>query len=199
MTIHPQLMEQLHLSAQPAYATNNLNWWIEMIINYQRSLIEEIQNIPWFNELTLPQVEQLAAISKICEFQPGEELFHEGDRTDFMYVVLSGQILMENYIPSLGKHGVTHAEPLDVIGWSCLTPMVRQRIATARACEPSRLLTIEGDFLARLCNSDHDLGYIIMRRVSNIVASQFLATRIYLYDIIQNSSHNSTHSNSSQA
>ncbi len=161
-----------------------------MIINYQRSLIEEIQNIPWFNELTYAQVEQLAAISKIRQIQPEEELFREGDRTDFMYVILSGQILVENYIPSLGKHGVTHAEPLDVIGWSCLTPMVRQRIATARACQPSRVLAIEGESLAQLCDSDHDLGYLIMRRVANIVASQFLATRLYLYDIIQNSSQN---------
>jgi CRP/FNR family transcriptional regulator, cyclic AMP receptor protein len=157
-----------------------------MILNYQRSLIEEIQNIPWFNELTPAQVEQLAAISRIAEFHPEEIVFHEGDRTDFMYVVLSGQILAENYIPSLGDQGVLHAEPLDVIGWSCLTPMVRQRIATARACQPSRLLAIEGEALASLCDSDRDLGYVIMRRVANIVASQFLATRLYLYDIIQN-------------
>jgi CRP/FNR family cyclic AMP-dependent transcriptional regulator len=167
-------------------------------MKYERSLIEEIQNIPWFNELTPIQVEQLAAISKVRQFQPGEELFHEGDRADFMYVVLSGQILAENYIPSLGNHSVTHADPLDVLGWSCLTPMVRQRIATARACEPSRLLVIEGDSLARLCDSDHDLGYLIMRRVANIVASQFLATRLYLYDIIRHSTPVVSHSTASQ-
>jgi CRP-like cAMP-binding protein len=169
-----------------------------MIMKFEHSLIEEIQNIPWFNELTLPQLEQLAAISRVRQFQTGEELFHEGDRADFMYVVLSGQILAENYIPSLGNHGVTHADPLDVIGWSCLTPMVRQRIATARACEPSRLLVIEGDALARLCDHDHDLGYLIMRRVANIVASQFLATRLYLYDIIQHSSQVVSRSNQPQ-
>lgn len=164
-----------------------------MIINYQRSLIEEIQNIPWFNELTYTQVEQLAAISCVRQIHPEQELFHEGDRTDFMYVILSGEILVENYIPSLGERGVTHAEPLDVIGWSCLTPMVRQRIATARACQPTRVLTIEGELLAQLCDSDHDLGYLIMRRVANIVASQFLATRLYLFDIIQNSAQAASH------
>jgi CRP/FNR family transcriptional regulator, cyclic AMP receptor protein len=162
-----------------------------MIMNYPQNLIEEIRNIPWFNELTLAQVEQLAAIASIRLVQPGEILFHEGDRADFIYVVLSGQIQVENYIPSKGNHAVTFAEPLDVIGWSCLTPIVRQRFATTRACKPSRVLSIEGEALAELCESDHDLGYIIMRRVSNIVASQFLATRLYLYDIIQNPSANS--------
>lgn len=115
-------------------------------------------------------MEQLAAISCVRQIHPEEELFHEGDRTDFMYVILSGEILVENYIPSVGERGVTRAEPLDVIGWSCLTPMVRQRVAAARACQPTRVLAIEGELLAQLCDSDHDLGYLIMRRVANIVA-----------------------------
>jgi CRP-like cAMP-binding protein len=168
---------------------------IENSMIYTRTLVEEIQNIPWFSELTSFQSERLASIATIRQAQPGEELFREGDRTDFLYIILSGQILVENYIPSLGKQGVTHAEPLDVIGWSCLTPMVRQRIATARVCQPSRLLCIQGEPLARLCEEDHDLGFLVMRRVSNIVASQFLATRLYLYDIIQNSSHSLAQSN----
>jgi CRP-like cAMP-binding protein len=158
-------------------------------------LIEEIHNIPWFSELTPYQVERLAQISHICDCKPGEELFHEGDRTDYLYVVLSGQIVAENYIPSLGKHSVLHADPLDVIGWSCLTPMARQRVATARVCVPSNLLAIDGDALVHMCENDHDLGYIVMRRVANIVASQYLATRLYLYDIIQNSSHSLAQSN----
>jgi CRP/FNR family transcriptional regulator, cyclic AMP receptor protein len=164
-------------------------------MNFQNTLIDEIQNIPWFSELTTSQIERLAAISRICDCKPGDELFKEGDRADNLYVVLSGQIIAENYIPSLGKHDVLHAEPLDVIGWSCLTPVVRQRVATARACVPSRLLVVEGDALVHLCDSDHDLGFIIMRRVANIVASQYLATRLYLYDIIQNSSHSLAQSN----
>ena len=164
-------------------------------MNFQPDLIAEIQNIPWFSELTPIQVERLARISHLCDCKPGEELFREGDRTDYLYIVLSGQILAENYIPSLGKQGALHADPLDVIGWSCLTPVVRQRIATARVSQAAHLLAIEGEPLARLCESDHDLGFIIMRRVANIVASQFLATRLYLYDIIQNTSHSLAQSN----
>jgi CRP/FNR family transcriptional regulator, cyclic AMP receptor protein len=164
-------------------------------MNFQLNLVDEILNIPWFSELTTAQAEQLAEISRICECKTGDELFKEGDRADNLYIVLSGQILAENYIPSLGKHGVLHAEPLDVIGWSCLTPVVRQRVATARACLPSRVLSIEGEPLVHLCENDHDLGYIVMRRVANIVASQYLATRLYLYDIIQNSSHSLAQSN----
>ncbi len=164
-------------------------------MEFSPNLIEEIRNIPWFNELTPTQVERLASISTIHSSQPGEELFREGDRVDNLYIILTGKIVLENYIPSLGKQIINAGEPLDVIGWSCLTPVVRQRTATARVCQPSRLLSINGEALSQLSEEDHDLGFLIMRRVANIVASQFLSTRLHLYDIIRNSSHSLAQSN----
>jgi CRP/FNR family transcriptional regulator, cyclic AMP receptor protein len=159
------------------------------------SLPDEIKNIPWFGELTPAQVELLAGIAAIQEYQPGEEVFHEGDREDFIYVILSGCVQLENYIPSLGNQPMVLAEPLDVIGWSCLTPVVRQRVATAAVCKPTRLLKIRGTALAQACDEDHDLGYVVMRRVANIVATQYLTTRLHLYDVIRNTTHSLAQSN----
>ena len=156
-----------------------------MIINAQ--LIEEIHNIPWFNELTSLQVERLAGIAYLKTAVLGEELFKEGDRPDFLYVILEGEVILENYIPSIGKHFLARAEPLDVVGWSSLTPVVRQRSVTARVCQLSHLLVIQAEALFRLCEEDHDLGFLVMRRISNIVASHYLNSRLHLYQLIQNS------------
>ena len=65
-----------------------------------------------------------------------------------------------------------------------VTPIVRQRTASAVALKDSILLALDGDGLRALCEADHDLGYIFMRRISNIVASRLLATRLQLYDLI---------------
>jgi CRP/FNR family cyclic AMP-dependent transcriptional regulator len=156
------------------------------------SLTDEIKNIPWFHELTPIQINRLAKISRIQHYQPDEELFHEGDRVDNLYIILSGEVVLENYIPTMGNHTVAHAEPLDVIGWSCLTPVVRQRTATVKAIKLARMISIKGEELVNLCEEDPDLGLIIMRRVANIVASQFLSTRLHLYEIIRNATHTLT-------
>jgi CRP-like cAMP-binding protein len=156
------------------------------------SLIKDIQNIPWFHELTPIQIDRLADISMIHTLQPEEVLFQEGDRVENLYIILSGEVLFENYIPTMGNHAVSHAESLDVIGWSCLTPIVRQRTATVKALKLARLVSIKGDDLIKLCEEDSDLGYIIMRRVANIVATQFLSTRLHLYEIIRSSTHSLT-------
>jgi CRP/FNR family transcriptional regulator, cyclic AMP receptor protein len=160
-----------------------------------RKKVDEILNIPWFNEVNHVQAERLAKIAVIRDCQPGVELYREGDRIDHLYIILTGEILLENYIPSLGKHPLGHGEALDVIGWSCLTPVVRQHTATARVCKPSRLMVFDGETLGQLCDEDHDLGFLIMRRIANIVATQYLSTRLYLYDIIRNSSHSLAQSN----
>jgi CRP/FNR family transcriptional regulator, cyclic AMP receptor protein len=160
-----------------------------------RKKIDEILNIPWFNELTPVQAERLARIATVRDCQPGVELYREGDRIDNLYVILTGEVMLESYIPSLGKHPLGRGEALDVLGWSCLTPVVRQHTSTARVCLPSRLMVFSGEALNQLIEEDHDLGLTIMRRIANIVATQYLSTRLYLYDIIRNSSHSLAQSN----
>jgi CRP-like cAMP-binding protein len=147
-----------------------------------------LENIPWFLDLKEPQLELLAKIASFRQVNAGEEVFHEGDREDFLYIVLEGQVSLETYVPSRGLIRTFMAEPLDIIGWSSLTPVVRQRTSNARAVIPCRLIAIEGKTLETLCEEDHDIGFIIMRRLANIVASRLLTTRLALFDIIiQNS------------
>ena len=75
------------------------------------------------------------------------------------------------------------AEPMDIVGWSSITPVVRQRTAAARAVLPSRLVRMLAVELYKLCDEDHDLGYVVMRRLSNVIASRLLTTRLQLLDM----------------
>jgi CRP/FNR family cyclic AMP-dependent transcriptional regulator len=147
-------------------------------------LVRAIQSIPWFIDMQSDQIERLAGIAGIRSLEAGEVLFLEGDREVYMYIILDGQINLENYVPTHGVLYLYTADPLDILGWSSMTPVVRQLTATARALCPSKLLAFDSDALKRLCEEDHDLGYIIMRRMANVVASQLLVSRLVLYDLI---------------
>jgi len=154
----------------------------------QADITQAMENIPWFLDLKRSQLELLAKIARVQSVNEGEEVFHEGDREDFLYIVLEGQVALETFVPSRGLVRTFTAEPLDIFGWSSLTPVVRQRLSNARAILPGRLIAIEGEALKGLCDEDHDIGFIIMRRLANIVASRLLTTRLALFDvIIQNS------------
>jgi len=151
-------------------------------------LIALLKSIPWFVDLRNEQIATLAAIAQEQYLAPGEILFQEGDQPDHLYLVLDGRASVEISVPTRGAVHIFQAEPLDILGWSVLTPVVRQRTTTVRAITPMRLLAFEGKALQDRCEADPHLGYVIARRLANVVASQLLVTRLHLMEIILNTS-----------
>ncbi len=152
-------------------------------MNEQQELIGALQTIPWFQELAPELFDKLASISTLVSFDSGQELFREGDKEAHLYVVLEGRVAIEMYIPGQGRMRIYTAEALDVVGWSSITPVVRQRTASARAVLPSLLVKIDTVQLNKLCNEDHDLGYVVMKRMANVIASRLLTTRLQMLDM----------------
>lgn len=146
-------------------------------------IISAFQATPWFHELGPEHFNKLVNIANIKNVEAGEELFKEGDKEDCLYVIIEGRVTLEIYIPGRGRMRIYTAEPTDIVGWSSVTPVVRQRTAGARAVLPSKLICFNAADLYNLCNEDHDLGYVIMRRLSNVVASRLLTTRLQLLDM----------------
>ncbi len=150
----------------------------------QAGLTNTLRRIPWFVDLSQSQLDCLSSISGLQELNTGDLLFKEGDREDYLYILLEGQVVLEIEVPTRGQVPIYTAEILDILGWSSMTPIVRQRTASARATMPCLLLGFNSKLLQQMCEEDHELGYIIMRRLANVVASRLLTTRLTLLDMI---------------
>jgi CRP/FNR family transcriptional regulator, cyclic AMP receptor protein len=150
----------------------------------EAGLNESLKNIPWFFELETASFERLSSIASLRDLPAGQVLYHEGERAVDFYIIVSGVIAIETQVPCHGSVCTFTAGALDVIGWSSLTAFTRQRTSSARAVTDCRLIGMNGESLRTMCDQDHDLGYIIMRRLTNIIASHMLTTRLHLYDII---------------
>jgi CRP/FNR family cyclic AMP-dependent transcriptional regulator len=142
-----------------------------------------LKTIPWFNELKPEHFEKLAKIASLHQYPEGGEVFREGDRQDYLFIVLEGRVALEIFIPHQGRVRILTAEPMGVIGWSSVTPFVRQRTASARAILPSKLIGLNAEAMRQMCDEDHDLGYVVMLRIANIIASRLTVTRLQLLDM----------------
>ena len=151
-------------------------------MNYKAGVSEILKSIPWFVDFKPRQIDLLSDICVVQSIEVNQELFHEGGREDCLYIVIEGKLAVDIHIPTQGDIRIFNAEPLDIIGWSCMTPVVRQRTASVRALQASQLLCLEAQALHNLCEADHDIGYVIMRRLANVVASRLLTTRLQLLD-----------------
>lgn len=145
-----------------------------------------LQSLPWFQEIRTEHFERLCGIATLREVEAGEELFREGDKEDYLYIVLEGRVAIEIFVPGRGRMRIYTAEPMEVVGWSSVTPVIRQRTASATAVLPGRLISFDAQKLRMLGEEDHDLGYVLMRRMANVVAGRLLVTRLQLLDMFAN-------------
>ena len=146
-------------------------------------VIRELEKIPWFQVIKPEHLQKIAGISHLQEIKSGEVLFREGDQDDYLYVVIKGRVALDIFVPHRGKVRINTAETWDVFGWSGVTPNIHQRTAGATAVMDGLVVGIDSEKLREACDEDHDLGYVVMRRLMNVVASRLLVTRLQLIDM----------------
>jgi CRP-like cAMP-binding protein len=142
-----------------------------------------LQKIPWFNSLTPEHFNKVAELTHLRHVIAGEIFFREGDKQDYVYIVLEGRVSLDISVPHHGKVRFYTAEPYDVFGWSSVTPSMRQRTAGAMAVLDSTVACIDAEKLRQFAENDHDFGYLLMRRMANVVASRLMVTRMQLIDM----------------
>ncbi len=143
----------------------------------------ELIKIPWFQELKPEHLQRVAEISTLRPFKAGEIFFREGDKQDYFYIVLTGRVALDMFVPHRGKVRFYTCEEWDNFGWSAVTPVVRTRTAGATGVMDGVVIATDVQKLNDLCEGDHDFGYIFMRRMTNVIASRLMVTRLQLLDM----------------
>jgi CRP/FNR family cyclic AMP-dependent transcriptional regulator len=81
-----------------------------------------------------------------------------------------------------GRIRIQTVGPGDVLGWSWLISPFRVHF-TGRAVTEVRALVLDAECLRKKCEDDHDLGYEILSRLSQVIERRLEATRIQLLDL----------------
>ena len=114
--------------------------------------------------------------SQPAHFEAGESIFREGDPADRFYLIQKGAVALEGYEKGKGLVVIQTVGAGDVLGWSWLFPPCFWHF-TARAIEATEAIFIEGTLLREACESDHDLGYEILKRLAAVMLEQLQASR----------------------
>jgi len=141
---------------------------------------------PWYSPFLAnfsPRVrEKLLSIAGESQYKAGQDIFHEGDPSLFLYIVKTGQVAVEMHVPSKGRRTILSASPGDVFGWSALVEP-RIETASARAVEDTTVFTMKGGELMDLCREDPLLGFELYRALAEIIMARLIASRLQLLDV----------------
>ena len=153
------------------------------MMDNKAEVLQELGKIPWFHELKPEHLQKIVAIAHLQNIKNGEVLFREGDQEGCLYIVIQGRVALDIFVPARGKVRIYTAEPLDVFGWSSITAGIHRRTAGAVCIMDGLVVGIDAEKLRQACDEDHDLGYVVMRRLSNLIASRLMVTRLQLLDM----------------
>jgi CRP/FNR family transcriptional regulator, cyclic AMP receptor protein len=147
-----------------------------------QTIEELIGRTPLFHGLKSDQLELIAGCGQNQHVEAGALLLKEGDAADRFYLIRRGAVALEVHAPGQGPLLIETLRSGDVVGWSWLFAPYRWQL-DGRVIEAADLVTFDGTCLRGKWESDHELGYELMRRFMGNVFARLQATRLQLLDV----------------
>jgi CRP-like cAMP-binding protein len=96
-----------------------------------------LSNFALFSTLPHNLLEQVALKCQVVDFKSGQELLKAGKKSNFLVVIISGTILLNEHAEDGRVIGVSFAKPNDVLAWLSIIDdkPIDQTIVTATPCQ----------------------------------------------------------------
>lgn len=137
---------------------------------------------PFLKGLDPAHLDVLVGCASNVRFDEGAFVFRQGQEANTFYILREGTIAVEIFTPHRGAITIDTVGQGDVLGWSWLIPPYHWHF-DARAVEPTRAIALDARCMRTKCESDHDLGYELMKRFAQIIEQRLDAARWQLLDV----------------
>lgn len=135
-----------------------------------------------FAGLGQPFLELAAGCAKNVVFNADDYLFHAEDPADWIYLIRHGRVALEITTPHRGAIQFETVGEGDLVGLTWLLPPYRWGY-DARAIELTRALALDASCLRNKCETDHSLGYEILKRFLPVLVQRLQAARLQMLDV----------------
>jgi len=140
-----------------------------------------LENCGLFIDLPSDVLERIHGL--VCErdFDENTTIFNEGDPAEELFILASGEVELDYTLPNQPDTvlRITRIAPGEVFAWSALAGLNRLS-AKARTLQKSRVYAISGSHLREIFKSSPEAGYLVMSRLTAVVASRLLDSRLQL-------------------
>ena len=131
-----------------------------------------------FRNLPEELLNKVAALGKEVTYSEGDFIFREGDQADKLHFLLNGEVVLKVKLTSRPESITVSAvsQQYESFGWSGIVPPYHYT-ASAVCTADCKVLTIPGDGFTKLLEENTAAGFIVMRRLTEIVASRLRNSR----------------------
>jgi len=145
----------------------------------------------FFSDVPPETLEIIGRKGKLLEFAADDVVFNFDESAEFLYGLVEGEVdLSIVFKDRILKTEIEYEEaiqasmvdeeksividtvyPGQIFGWASLVGP-RRRTVTARCTESSKVIVLSAEDLTAMFSEDHFLGYVVMRKLSDIIAKR---------------------------
>lgn len=146
------------------------------------TLENAIANHPFTKDLNPRYLHLLTGCATYERFGVEQQIFQEGLEADRFYLLHSGRVALQTFVPRKGAVTIETISGGEVLGWSWLFPPYRWHFS-ALSLEPTEAVALCARTLREEMEENHDFGYAITTRVSRIILERLQATRVRMLEL----------------
>jgi CRP-like cAMP-binding protein len=148
----------------------------------EESLESLLINHPFLSGLDPRLYQYFNRYSTLRRFGAGQQIFQEGGEADHFYLILSGEVAIETFVPGCGTVTIQTLGPGEALGWSWLFPP-HQWHFTATTLKPTEVISLDAAPLREDAENDLEFRADLMSRITRTLVQRLQSTRMQLIDL----------------
>ena len=140
------------------------------------------KNHPFFDNMPEAFVRKIESFSRTGTLESNSHVFHEAEDAKQVFLVLSGAIDLELHAPGKDAMIIETIGPGAILGASWLDASSKWQF-DARVKERADLFIIDSAPLKKAMSENHELGYLVLQKMSSTLLGRLQATRLRLLNL----------------
>jgi CRP-like cAMP-binding protein len=140
-------------------------------VKQRPDILSILEACPFFSGLGQQYLRTIAKYGELVQYPGGQAVYQYGEPATDFFVLIDGHVRFDIAFlarrTSIGEINI----PGDVFGWTGLVESIPRRLSTARCLRATEVVRLDGATLLMLAHSDHELGYYIFKRLSEVIPS----------------------------
>ena len=142
-------------------------------------IVHILQDSKFFTGMSQDDIEKVAALCRIIDYQAGDFVFRQGEYGEFLYIIISGQVFLERTMQTGAHKGRVLIEALGkgrTLGcWSTLLGEEHLLMSSASCKKATTMLALPGRELRDMMTLGTDFGFQIMERLCFLLRDRIQA------------------------
>lgn len=137
---------------------------------------------PFLRGMPEDSIATLAETCRVGVAEAGHRLFDEGGVASKFWLVRSGRVALDLYVPGRRRLIVETLGAGDLLGLSWFTPPMRWQFG-AVAVQKTSSFELDAAAVRAACDADPGLGYQFLRRLMTAASGRLQASRVRMLDL----------------